>query len=283
MIDIARGAPRRRRRPGSGGRCASRMRRWSRRRRLNRSAARFIAGAMRSGDVSCSVTREAAHRADRSDVAAHHAGADHVHAARLEIRRPSPVPSCAPAGRACGSGCAVVGWSNSDLYRTRRIVGRGAERIAVVLAPTCRGLRRVPDSARAGRVSPPASSPGWQQRTRNGPRNSFCKNTQFLRWPGASSVTMRAVFSRMRSGTRLRRRGPCAWRAARRRSCPVSSRSSAAAGPIELRQPLHAVPAAWHDAEHHLGKRQARLRVVERDAIACRRAPARGRRPCRSR
>ena len=35
----------------------------------------------------------------------------------------------------------------------------------------------------------------------------------------------------------------------------------------ELRQPLHAVPGR-HDAEHHLGQREARLRVVERDAVA---------------
>ena len=48
---------------------------------------------------------------------------------------------------------------------------------------------------------------------------------------------------------------------------PVSIMSSAAAGPTSRGRRLHAAPAR-HDAEHHFGQREARPRLVDRDAVA---------------
>ena len=68
---------------------------------------------------------QAAHRADRGDVAAHHAGADHVHVARLELHALGRPPSGAPAGRRCGSGSR---WSDARTAPRSSTTGRWRRR-----------------------------------------------------------------------------------------------------------------------------------------------------------
>ena len=98
--------------------------------------------------------RQAAHRAHRRDVAAHHAGADDVHVARLEVR-PCPAPSGAPAGRRCGSGWRW--WDARTAPRSRRR-GRPARRTGRRrTCATARGSRRARGSAPSSRASRPAS------------------------------------------------------------------------------------------------------------------------------
>ena len=100
---------------------------------------------------------QAAQRAPRRDVAAHRAGADHVHVRRLEVaflaQRLQPLLQPEDADQ-------VGGRRRLEQRRDRRRIGRRhGERVAVVLRPRGRGSRTAPDSARAARAWRPACAP----------------------------------------------------------------------------------------------------------------------------
>ncbi|GAB1461473.1 hypothetical protein MASR2M50_32480 [Thauera sp.] len=80
------------------------------------------------------------------------------------------------------------------------------------------------------------------------------------------SATMRAADSMTRAGTQSSAK-PRRFAFFASTLLPVSIRSSAAAGPISVRQAQHAAPAG-DDAEHDLGQRELRARLVDHDAVA---------------
>ena len=112
---------------------ASRMRALSRRRRLNSSCARFIAGARRSAFWSCSVTVRP-RIAHRGDVAAHDAGADHVHVLRLEIAVSLPSAFMRSCRKKMRIRFRAVSPSTSVAIDAG-VAARRRERVAVVLLP----------------------------------------------------------------------------------------------------------------------------------------------------
>ena len=173
----------------------------------------------------------------------------------------------------------VVGCSNSALIEQVGIV-RSEERIAVVLLPGVedRVGRRVVLAPRLFRDL--LAAPGVRRRTCNGPSNSLCTNPKPLRRGRLQRHHARGVLQdaqRHRLVDEAHALGaPGVDRLAGEQHVQRGGRAD------QLRQPLQAVPER-PDAEHHLRKGEARLRIVQRDAVAAgeRRAP--GRRPCRSR
>ena len=209
--------------------------------------------------------RHAALRAHRRDVAAHHAGADHMHMARDEGR--NTVRRLAHRLQALlqkeHAHQVLRGRRAEDRVERGRIVGRHRQRIAAELRPGVddRVGRRVVLAARTGRdlLARPAGHDRLQrpvQQPHHQRQAPHPMTGQDHRVGGVLHHAHRHAHVGQTDAFRLGRID----RLAGQHHVERCGRSD------QLRQPHHAAPGR-HDAEHDLGQREPGVRLVDDDAV----------------